>query len=30
LEEVRPMLTLVVDWGAYLSDPGDEGIAAHI
>jgi putative transposase len=30
LVEVRPMLTLVDDWEAYLSDPGDEEIAAHI
>ena len=30
LVEVRPMLTLADDWEAYLSDPCDEEIAAHI
>jgi len=30
LVEVQPMLTLVDDWEAYLSDPCDEEIGAHI
>ncbi len=30
LVEVRPMLDRVDDWDAYLSEPGDDGIAAHI
>jgi len=30
LVEVRPMLSLVDDWAAYLSDPEDDGIRTHI